>query len=116
VDVDGNELAGLRMPEIAVPLATYTGWNYRSEKIGAPSELSDMRGTYIPLPRTRAGRERAGDPRLSIEERYPSRAHYLGQLAEAALRLVKDGYLLPEDVPSVLNRAATHWDHATKKE
>jgi hypothetical protein len=113
VDRDGNERAGIRMPEIAAPLATYTGWNLRDPKIGAPQELVRLSGSYIPFARTRAERERAGDPRLSIEERYPSRAAYLGQFAEAALKLIKDGYLLAEDLPALLNRAGEHWDFAT---
>jgi hypothetical protein len=71
-----------------------------------------MRGTRAPFPRTRSERERTHDPRLSIEERYPTRAHYLGQVAEAALQSVTDGYLLPEDVPALLNRSTRQWDHA----
>ena len=70
VDDDGNELAGVKMPEIAVPLATYTGWNLFNAESGPTSLLSSMQGSYIPLPRTRADRERTKDPRTSIEERY----------------------------------------------
>lgn len=113
VDRDGIDLAGIRMPEIAVPLATYTGWNPRDPKTGAPDQLVDFAGSYIPFAKTKAERERTGDPRLSIEERYQNRAHYLGLVTEAGLKLVKDGYLLAEDLPVVLNRATAHWDYAT---
>ncbi len=114
VDRDGNERAGIVLPEVAAPLATYTGWNLRDPKAGAPHEMARLSGSYIPFARTRAERERTGDPRLSIEERYQNRAHYLGLAAEAALKLIKDGYLLAEDLPALLKRAGEHWDYAMK--
>jgi hypothetical protein len=110
VDIDGNDRAGVRMPEIAVPLATQTGWNPRDPKTGAPDALAGVVGSYIPFARTKAAREASGDPRLSIEERYADRAVYLGRVAEAALALQRDRLLLPEDVPVVIERAAAHWD------
>jgi hypothetical protein len=113
VDKDGNELAGVRLPDIVVPLATYTGWNLRAKETGAPTELAGLSGSYIPFPRTKAERERTGDPRLSIEERYKSRAEYLGLYAEAAMQLIKDGYLLGEDLPGILEEARMHWDWVT---
>jgi hypothetical protein len=115
VDPDGNELAGIRLPEIAVPLATYTGWNLRDPQIGAPDELAGMAGSYLPFPRTREQRARAGDPRASIAERYAGKAQFLGLFAEAAIDLMREGYLLPEDLSSLLDRAAEHWDYATSE-
>ena len=70
VDRDGNDVGGIRMPEIQAPLATYTGWNLRAPEIGAPDELFSMQGSWIPFARTRKDREQSGDPRPSIEERY----------------------------------------------
>ncbi len=112
VDSDGNETAGLMMPEVAVPLATYTGWNLFRPEAGPPTVLSSMQGSYIPFARTRADRERSGDPRPSIEERHENRQEYLGLVAEATLDLVDAGYLLPEDVSPIIAQAARHWEYA----
>jgi len=71
VDRDGNELPGIRLPDLTVPLATYLGWNLRHPDMGAPDQLMPLMGATIPFPATRAEREARGDPRLSIAERYP---------------------------------------------
>lgn len=109
VDADGNELAGIKMPEVAVPLATYTGWNLFNPESGPATVLSSMQGSYIPLARTRADRERAGDPRPSIEERYQNRDQYLARVSAAARELAQQGYLLEGDIPRILDRASSHW-------
>ena len=109
VDNDGNELAGVKMPEISVPLATYTGWNLFNAEAGPTSLLSSMQGSYIALPRTRADRERAKDPRMSIEERYQSRERYLALVTSAAQELVKQRYLLDDDIDDIVKRADEHW-------
>ena len=111
VDSDGNEIGGLKMPEISVPLATYTGWNLFRPESGPENVLSSMQGSYIPLPLTRADRIREDDPRPSIQERYQSQEHYLGLVSEAAIDLIDDGYLLAEDLPRILSRAREHWDY-----
>ena len=109
VDADGNEIAGVKMPEVAVPLATYTGWNLFNAESGPPTLLSSMQGAYIPLQRTRIDRDRAKDPRPSIEERYQSREQYLARVSAAAKELVQQGYLLEDDVPAIVERANGHW-------
>ena len=76
VDADGNELAGVKMPEVAVPLATYTGWNLFNPESGPARLLSSMQGSYIPLPGRAPIGSAASDPRPSIEERYQSREQY----------------------------------------
>jgi hypothetical protein len=111
VDRDGNDIAGIRSPEQAVPLGTYTDWAFRSETIGAPDTLIAMAGSFIPFAKTRAEREKNGDPRLSIEERYSTRADYLRKVEEAANRLVSDRYLLQEHVGPVVEAAGQHWDY-----
>ncbi len=110
-DADGNETSGIRLPDVAVPLATYTGWNLRDPKIGAPEELFSMAGSFLPFPRTKAERAKNGDPRRSIEERHSSRADYLGKVEAAARDLVGGGYVLESDVPKLLDRAARQWDY-----
>ena len=110
VDADGNDRAGIRLPEIAVPLATQTGLEPAPSETGAPDALAGVVGSYLPFAWTKAEREATGDPRLSIEERYAGREAYLGRVAEAALALVRERLLLAEDVPFVIERAAAHWD------
>jgi hypothetical protein len=114
VDRDGNETSGIRLPELAAPLATYTGWNLRDAKIGAPDQLFSMVGSYIPFARTKAEREKSKDPRLSIEERYASRDEYLKKVEEAATALVKERYLLESDVPAIRTAAGARWDGLMK--
>jgi hypothetical protein len=113
VDADGNEVAGIRVPEQAVPLATTTGWNFRAERIGNPTTLYALLGSYIPFARTKAEREARRDPRPSIEERYRDRDDYLQKIRAAAASLVSDRFLLQEDVEDVVQRATRHWTYAT---
>ena len=110
VDRDGNEVAGLKMPEVAAPLATYTGWNLFNGKDGPVDEISSMQGSFIPFARTRAEREKVGDPRLSVEERYKGREEFLGKISAAAAKLVEQGYVLEQDVPGILKQAGERWD------
>jgi len=112
VDADGNERAGIRLPEVSVPLATYTGWNFRNEKIGGTQQLVALLGSYIPFAQTKAERDASRDPRPSIGERYGSKEQYLEKIKDAADALVKDGYLLQDDVAPVVERAARHWEWA----
>jgi hypothetical protein len=112
VDADGNERAGIRLPEVTVPLATYTGWNFRHSRIGGTDQLVSLLGSYIPFAQTKTEREARHDPRPSIEDRYASRDQYMDLINKAAAALVKDGYLLAQDVPSVTKRAADHWEFA----
>lgn len=110
VDPDGNELSGIRLPDVTVPLATYTGWNLRHPQIGAPDQLMSLIGSTIPFPGTEGERAAKGDPRRSIEERYPNKAAYLAQIRRAADGLIENGYLLPEDAERILAHSARRWD------
>jgi hypothetical protein len=114
VDADGNEVAGIRLPEVAVPLATYAGWNFRSPEIGGTTRLVGNTGSYIPFARTQAEREARKDPRPSIEERYPSRGDYLAKVRAVVDLLVRDRYLLAEDVDPTVKRALDHWELLSK--
>ncbi len=110
VDADGNARAGIRLPEQAVPLGTYTGWNFRNPSIGGTHQIVSLLGSYVPFARTKVEREQRRDPRLSIEERYPSRDRYAALARDVANGLVRDRVLLQEDVDSVMQRAGAHWD------
>jgi hypothetical protein len=112
VDADGNELGGIHLPEIAVPLATYTGWNLRDPSIGAPTQRIAMTGSYLQFPRTAAERKESGDPRMSIAERYRDREDYLEKFAHATDDLVQQRWILPEDRAALLERGAQEWDVA----
>ncbi len=110
VDADGNETAGIRLPLVAVPLATHTGWNMFNERSGPTDQISSMQGSWIPFAKTKAERERSGDPRKSIAERYPSREAYLGRVAEVTVDLVEHGYALERDAAAMIDEAAKRWD------
>jgi hypothetical protein len=134
VDSDGNEIAGIRVPEVVVPLATTTGWNFRSNGFS----IYPLLGSYLPFARTKAEREttsvelklanadgseirtasvpRLHDPRPSIEERYRDRDDYLRQIRAAADALVRDRLLLADDVADVVDRASRHWEYAKARE
>ena len=115
VDADGNDLAGIRVPEQMVPLATTTGWNFRAPRLGNPTTIVALTGSYIPFARTKAEREAHGDPRLSIEERYKGKDDYLARIRTAAVSLLKSGFMLEEDVDVSVQRAARHWDWAATR-
>ncbi len=104
VDGDGHDVAGIRIPAIEVPMATYLGWNLRSAGY-AEGALCSVIGSTIPLPHTRAERLAGGDPRLSLEERYSSTDDYVDQVSGAALRLVQERLLLAEDANRYVEQA-----------
>jgi hypothetical protein len=111
LDGDGNEVAGVRHPDLEVPLGTHYGWNRRhAESGGAAGQYVALTGATHVFPRTAAEREAKGDPRLSIEERYPTRDYYLERVREAALDLVAQRYLLEEDVDHVVAQAGQRYD------
>jgi hypothetical protein len=101
-DADGNDRGTLLPPEVAVPLATYTGWNLRRKDVGAEGELASLMGSYIPFPRTRAERLKSGDPRRSIEERYTSFHAYRVAFGSTLDALAARRYLLEEDAKRLL--------------
>jgi hypothetical protein len=110
VDDDGNERAGVAVPEVTVPLATHTGWNLRHPDVGGADQLLYFAGATLPFTRTRAERESTADPRPSIAERYRSRDDYLARVREAAKALVAARYLLEEDIETSIAFAARMWD------
>jgi hypothetical protein len=111
VNTDGNELAGLQMPELRVPLATYHGWNRYNDRFGPPNVISHMSGSFVPFAVTETERAHSQDPRPSIEARYSSKAEYMGLLLQETLELVAQGYILDQDMDEVLTAASSHWDY-----
>ncbi|HSB61832.1 MAG TPA: alpha/beta hydrolase domain-containing protein, partial [Vicinamibacteria bacterium] len=113
VDADGNERGGIRLPEVAAPLGAYAGWNLRRAEMGAPEALGRWDGSFFPFAPTEAERRRRGDPRPSLEARYPSQADYVERVAAAARALRRAGFLLEEDVAGYAERArAMAWPPA----
>ncbi|HOA72298.1 MAG TPA: alpha/beta hydrolase domain-containing protein [Phycisphaerae bacterium] len=117
VDADGNETAGVRLPQISVPLATYTGWNVRAEPFGAPGALTRWQGAQFPLPRMRAagpvegtsGTSAITDPRPSVLERYPTREAYIMKIRRACEELRDRRLMLDEDIELTIEKLAAAW-------
>jgi hypothetical protein len=97
-DRDGNDIAGVRLPDVAVPVATYTGWALRSGP--QANDGCESSGQFIPFPKTQADRLASGDPRLSVEERYPTFERYQDRVSRAIRELVEDRLMLCEDTAS----------------
>lgn len=114
VDIDGNERDGVRLPEITVPLATYTGWNLRDPSIGAPDQRVSFEGSYIPFAKTAADREKMQDPRRSIAERYANYEEYSLRYEKAVDELIRQRWILPEDRDALLHCGEQEWIEATK--
>jgi hypothetical protein len=102
-DGDGNDRGGVRLIEMQVPLGTHTGWNLRAPETGFAWATGRFDGSFIPFARTEAERRAAGDPRPSLQERYPSREDYINRVRGAANQQIAAGFLLDED----LERAMT---------
>jgi hypothetical protein len=103
VDADGNDIGGLKTPQVAVPLAVHTGWNLRNPAIGAPEELFSMVGSYFPF------------PQHVVIERYHDRTAYLARIRAAARKLVEGGYLLESDLPSLEKLSSNEWDFVMRR-
>jgi Alpha/beta hydrolase domain len=109
-DADGNGLGGVRLPAVALPLGTYTGWNLRRPEVGAPDKLARWSGSFIPFAPTAAAQRASGDPRRVLEARYASRADYERRSAAAAAALVGQRFLLAEDVAEITKRAGAFYE------
>ena len=104
VDPDGNMVAGVRHPNLSVPIGTFTGWNLRREGFAEGAQCAGA-GSFIPFASNNAERQESGDPRLSIEERYRTHDAYVSAVSQAADRLVQDRLLLQRDAEAIVERA-----------
>jgi len=109
-DSDGLDLGGIRLPELSVPLGTYTGWNPQNAATGAPERLARHDGSFVPFVRTENDRIATGDPRPSIQERYATREAYTKAYAAAALELAEKEMILGNDINPMVERAGAFYD------
>ncbi len=110
LDADGNEIAGLRMPDLAVPVATHTGFNPRHPDTGGAGQMLEYIGSSLPFAPGRKARERMGDPRPSLAERYAGRADYLRRVEAVIQAMVEARLLLAEDIALCRRLAAQRYD------
>ncbi|MEO7651681.1 MAG: alpha/beta hydrolase domain-containing protein, partial [Bryobacteraceae bacterium] len=115
VDRDGLDRAGIRLPAIQIPVATYAGWNFRSPSAGSTDQFSGEAGSFHPFARTAAERV-PGDSRLSIAERYTNREEYLFKVNAVARQVVKDRLLMTADVPDVIAETMSYYGWAVGKD
>ena len=109
-DGDGIDLGGIRLPEVAAPLGTFTGWNLRREGFGATDMIGRWFGSFIPFAADEAARAQAGDPRPSRAARYQSRADYVAGVGAAAEALAGEGFLRAAEVPQIAARLGAFYD------
>jgi Alpha/beta hydrolase domain len=110
LDADGNEVAGIRVPDLSVPVATHTGWSPRHPDTGGAGQFLDMMGTSLPFAQTSSERQERADPRLSIDERYRDREDYVNRARAAAEALAAAGYIVKEDVDLTVDLATQRYD------
>jgi hypothetical protein len=112
VDADGNDIDGLRSHILQAPLGTYTGWNVRRAGF-SQGDSCDLTGGYVPFAVTKAQRMASGDPRLSLQERYGSRANYVKAVTAAVNSLVSQRLMLASDASGAISNAAVWFDQAS---
>ena len=113
VNRDGTDLGGIQLPDVAVPLGTFTGWNYQSSLWANLDYLSGLVGSFIPFPLSAKDRKISGDERLSISERYSGRQDYLNRVRMSGQSLVSRRLLRTEDLNAVVEQSAARWDYLT---
>jgi hypothetical protein len=106
VDADGNDIAGIRSLDVAVPVGTNTGWNYTNKP--GTIDLAGLFGSYFPFAKTSAERSGSGDPRPSLQERYTDQAGYVAAVTAAANDLVARRFLLQVDADAAIAKAVAN--------
>ena len=108
---DGNDSGGISLPEVAVPLGTFTGWNYQLPAMPDLDYLAGLVGSFIPFAGTARERKASGDARLSIAERYSGREDFLDKVRSSAQNLVSRRLLRAEDVNAIVAESGARWDY-----
>ena len=116
IDSDGNELGGIRLPDLDVPVGTHTGWNLRHLDSGSQDDIIPMKGISIAFADTKENRNIKKDHRPSLEERYGTRGKYFEQVFASATSLAQDRYLLKSDIDIVVQACMLRYDAAIKGE
>ena len=111
IDDDGNELAGIRLPDIEVPIGTHAGWNPRDPSIGSADQIVPMSGLTLPFCVTAAERAACNDPRPALMERYAGVNDYAAKVRAVAMQLADAGYLLDRDVDLVCAAALARYEY-----
>lgn len=114
-DEDGNDRGGILMPEVAVPLATATGWVFRPAAFGSAEDFYLLRGAWVPFALTKEQSEASNDPRPSVDERYGSKDEYLARVKVATLGLIERRLLVEGDLEAQLKLAASRWDWVVER-
>lgn len=109
VDADGNEVAGIRMPDVSVPVATHLGFNPRRSDTGGSGQILEYSGSSLPFAPTADVRRERGDPRPALDERYADLGDYERRVRTAAGQLVADGHLLDDDVELCVRLASRRY-------
>jgi hypothetical protein len=115
-DGDGNDRGGVRLIELQVPLGTHTGWNLRAPETGFPSATARFDGSFVAFARNDAEARASGDPRPSIESRYPARSAFVVKVRAAAKQQIAAGFLLPEDVERAVSENVGLYDRVMAHE
>jgi hypothetical protein len=113
VNGDGNDLGGIALPDVAVPLGTFTGWNYQLPVLSNLNYLAGLVGSFIPFALTAEERKASSDARLSIAERYSGRGDYIEKVRASVESLVSRRLLRAEDVNAIVEESAARWDYLT---
>ena len=119
IDETFNEIAGIRLPDISSPLATYLGWNLRHPSVGAPNLpigiSGGLAGSTVPFPITEKDAEASNDPRSPISKMYSAKSEYLEKVKNDAVDLINKKFLLREDLETIIEHATLKYVDIVEK-
>ena len=110
IDDDGNETGGIRLPDLTVPLGSHFGWNLRHPDTKEPDEQIAMQGISIFFETSKENRDKKGDNRLSINERYNSKDEFIDRVKEETKKLLEQNYIIQDDFDIVVEACEERYD------